>query len=212
MPDFGGADVVHVTGGLWQRLIEKGEYQERLRRDRISGFWDLVLKDLITTELGEGFIAGNASGSYEIVFRIMALEDRFQRRMLSKNFLGLLGDDKLKARMSISMDGRGNLYVFMRIGRSYDPQDVAAELAAKCHVAIGLNRQRLPKLRAIGLATQPLDGNPLRSHTIVMVEYPSWTDEHERDMIMLRESGHFSSPRETHVHEDEYPVEGNGNP
>jgi len=74
-----------VAAGLWTGLQEHPQYVERQRRDRISVFWDRLIERVY-----RGFVARDLELGNEIpmpdlepILRLMAAEDRFNRRLLS---------------------------------------------------------------------------------------------------------------------------------
>lgn len=202
LPDWSGQDLVFLLGGHWEKLAKQAEYKDRLRCDQVSELWDHLVAELVRNKLGDTYIAGTGKETLEPLLRQLAAEPRFNRRILSKAFLGILQGDVVRARIAMSPDGE--LYVFMRVPRDEEQKDIFAELTARCHVAIGLLRGRLKVLRAVGLATQPIDGNPLRSHIAAMVSYPEWTPQMQSEMEMLQASGLFKTPRMASYVENEY--------
>ena len=135
LPNWSDKDMVFLDGGHWEKLAKQEEYKDRLRRDRVSELWDIVIADLITHQVGDTYIAGTGKDSMEPLLRHLAAEPRFNRRVLSKALFGVLQDEKLRARMVISPDN--SVYVFMRVQRDEDQKYIISELAARCHVAIG---------------------------------------------------------------------------
>lgn len=203
LPDWSDQRLAVLDEGHWEALVKQPEYQERLRRDQVSELWDLTIADLIKHQVGNTYIAGTGKETMEPLLRHLASENRFSRRFLSKAVFGVLQDSTKRARMTMSLDG--NLYVFMRVGRDEPQERVAAELAARCTVAIGMMQGQSKVLRAVGLATQPIDGNPMRYHVAMMRWYPAWTPELQSEMEQLQAMGIFKSPKLARAYESEYP-------
>lgn len=202
LPDWSGQDLVLLDGGHWRKLAKQAEYKDRLLRDQVSELWDHIVAELVKSQLGNTYIAGTGKETLEPLLRQLAAEPRFNRRVLSKALIGLLQGDDIRARIAMSPDGE--LYVFMRVPRDEEQKGIFAELTARCHVAIGLLRDRLKVLRAVGVATQPIDGNPLRSHIAAMVSYPEWTPQRQSEMEKLQAGGLFKTPRIGSYVENEY--------
>jgi hypothetical protein len=83
-----------VAVGVAQQLLMRPEYHAKKRADKISYTWDKLI-EIFTEHVLAGTsvdIIGIApsAGLAERALRIMALENRFSRRILSENFMGAM--------------------------------------------------------------------------------------------------------------------------
>jgi hypothetical protein len=198
-------DIAVISNDVWGEFKAKPEYKRKLAADRESYTWDKIIeifgRDLLQDRLE---FSPGLTGT-ERAIRTMARENRFSRRVLSGLLVEFLRDStKVRARKATSPSGV--VYVFLATPQSYPRKIRVAELGNRCFVARG---QAPNATRVVGLATERY--NPAssgRSFDLVHLHKPNWTtrDQQRMDEIQ-RELGYFVSPRITHDHMDEYPVE-----
>ena len=199
-------DLLVIGENLWGSLTNFTEYQAKKREDRISYLWDAIIEAHI-----EGIADGHAIASpglleSEPALRILALEDRYWRRVLSKalmDFLSLAKKQKIRSRIAISVE-KNTAYVFLPASIEEDPQERLAELTARSWVALDKVRKQDIET-VVGIALGELKpGHPL---DLLYINKPIWTKQDQKKAKEAREElGFFLDPIEKRFHEDEYPL------
>ena len=203
-------DFLVLDGDLWSTLTRKPEWERRKEADNTSYAWDRLIETLYGDFRNQNLLASDHPYSAtslteaERILRVMAREDRFNRRVLSETlleFLGLAHSQGFRARMVPSPSGV--CYVFLARPFGEDREERMAELAARCFVA----RALAPDARTIiGIATERPE--PGKGHSIdaFYLDKPEWTDEDQRHSEYLRrEFGYFAKPRQSRLTGNEYP-------
>ncbi len=175
---------------------------------RIAGYiWDDLIKTFHNDLATRGLEFGNSLEKVDAITRIMAIEDRFSRRILGNSFykfMELTSRDKTPVRSRMTASPSGILYVFLARPREVKRTDRIAELLARCFVARGLN----PECKiVIGLATERYEEKTGFSVDAFCLEKPDWTEEDQKKFVYLQnELGFFKAPVQSTGSEDEYPV------
>lgn len=201
---FPEADTVIFEDGAWQEFITKAEVQAKKLADEDSYLWDRLIERIGRDVAARRMISQNAIEQDESVLRVMARENRFNRRVLAGRLLSFFeasAANKVRSRMIPSMSGVG--YVFLTSSRDTDRELRNAELGLRCFIA----RLRLdPITTIIGIGTEQKTGERGASWDVLLVQIPTidegFREQYER---MSKELGYFHNPIETHFHEDEYP-------
>jgi hypothetical protein len=199
------ASYYRINGRNWEAFVGNPAYKRRIAEDQISYLWDGLLDHLCKMILDGQMEFGNTLSKNEEVVRIMARENRFERRILSQSlqeFWQLAREHRVSARMLASPSRV--VYVFFNPPPHYKRQDRVAELGCRCFIArhefrdhstvigIGYNLERAPE----GHATD-----------LFLFSHPEWTQEQaEHAENMKRELGFFKKPERKDVHVDEYPT------
>ncbi len=202
-------DLLILTDDIWGGLTSQEAFARRKEADQDSYFWDRLIEHVtdthdpsLTQAVGDHRSDNPAE---ERVLRILAREDRFSRRVISKAFIEFHRDGTIRARMIRSPSGV--LYVFLIRPREYDRTLRSRELLARMFIARGLNQE---VVTVVGIATEEYTGEAGFSIDVAGLEKPEWTAEDQREMTELQDqTGAFASPQYTQAHEDEYPEESN---
>lgn len=203
-------DFLVLDGDLWSTVTKKPEWGRRKDADQISYAWDRLIETLYEDFRSRNLLVSDHPFSAtsltetELILRVMAREDRFNRRVLSEKFfefLTLAQSENHRARVVPSLSGVK--YVFLARPFGEDQQYRMAELAGRCFVARGL----IPDARTvIGIATERPEAGNGHSLDALYLDKPEWTDEDHRHLEYLqREFGYFAKPRQTLLHGSEYP-------
>jgi hypothetical protein len=200
---FPQSDLVIIEEGSWQGLIKKAEYIRKKEEDELSYVWDRIIETFCSDFKQGDLIFGNQLTQVELVTRIMARENRFNRRLLGKSFTEFIQmSDKVRARIVPSPSQI--MYVFLACPHNMVRDQRAAELMGRCHVVRGIYRD---KQTIIGLATEKYETGKGYSFDAIFYDKPEWTPEDEADMKMLQsECGFFKNAVEKRIREDEYPL------
>jgi len=196
-----GALIV-IDNGFLQTLMKRPEYIRKKSQDQVSYFWDSLidfLREGLTYSI-EGCLP--TLDELEQIVRIMALENRLSRRILSNSFREWHTQGRSRSRICVSP--KGITYVFLACPSHIDRTLRRAELGARCFVARG--RYKDSKI-VVGIATE-VYGPGESSFDAVLLDMPTWNDDHEKKMKELVEQrGLFKNPIETKVSQWEYPPE-----
>lgn len=198
-------DCLIIGDDLWEKLTERPEYIAKKEEDKISYLWDRLIEELCRNFYEGTLVSGNNLSEIDTVTRIMANEDRFSRRILSKDFMDFMRlNQEKKTRSRCVPCASGINYVFLACPRAEKREERVAELAARCHVARGLNQDQKT---VIGIATEEYDPRNGFSLDVIYYFKEIWSEKDAKQMDYLQKDCKlFTKPRITHAHEDEYPT------
>ena len=164
-----------LTSGLWNGY-KKSEANKKWMEDiKDSIVWDNMI-ELLTEDFKNGRMeVGKEYENFEIVMRTMAKESRYNRILLSKEFLDAYNSYKIRARPVTSYSGI--IYIFMYVNRVESREYRRAELGGRCLIA----RKYTPEINTvIGIATEKKDGKQGFSLDVVYFYKPSLSEEEEK--------------------------------
>lgn len=174
LPADGGPDLLVLDDTLWAAYNSDPSVIGKRRADEPSYLWDSIIETF-----AKGGRDGRASltsplAQIEIALRVMAREDRYWRRVLSKALLEFVQDDSIGSRIAISAE-QGVTYVFLKTHDDEDEQDQVVNLTARCYIARDKVREN-PIV--IGIAMGSFEpGQPLNLYCL---NEPDWTEEKSR--------------------------------
>lgn len=197
-------DVCVIDDDLWSSFIRKPEYRTKKDADVDSYIWDRLTR-ILSDDILHGHVEfGPHLSESEIAIRVMAREDRFNRRILGKSFnefYELAKQNKVRSRIALGMSKV--TYVFLAMRHGEDRKFRVAELGGRCYVARGLHQERYT---VIGLATEKFKEGMGFSFDLMYLHKASWSDEDQHQMeVAQKEFGYFVCPLAQSTHEDEYP-------
>lgn len=190
-----------ISSGVWDEFEHSKAYSNRKREDEISYAWDYLIKSLCKWFQNGELLTKHNIDEYESAIRTMAKENRFDRRLLSKSFGGMLYN-KIRARVFPS--NSGVTYVFQANDPSMDRDDRKAELEMRCIIARGLPPQNKV---VIGIATE-MNESPEEQVSYDLLHYTldDWNPEmQELSDKIQREMGYFKDMSKKEFSEYEYP-------
>jgi hypothetical protein len=198
-----GQDMLWLGPDLWATFSSGKAYQKKKEADRQSYAWDSIIEEFCECQQEGTLLCNKDLASTEQAIRTMAKENRFARRVLTKDFLDFLeANKKGEVRSRRCQLPNGTPYVFLACPIE-TPRDLRRkELTLRCFVVRG----GLPDQPAVvGIATEK-PGQKWHSLDIVYLHMPKWTKEYAASMAEIQgKLGYFASPRIQHRHEDEYP-------
>lgn len=187
-------DHIIIEEGFWDQLQKLPEYLAKKEADRMSYFWDELINRCHT-----------GGSEYESIARELARTNRYDRRVLSKNFYTAhvrAHNEKNTQliRRTFSLNGVTYCFVFMD---DIEPRNRRKMLlSVSCYVARGLHQENK---KVIGIATE-MKFNPLCSYDYCLFELAELTDDEKKQIDKVKkELGIFLNPEVTHFQEDEYP-------
>lgn len=198
---------VIVDDNTWKAFVKTKEYAGRKQDDKASYVWDGIIEEYHEHFTKGTLYDGVSRQDLENAFRIMAKENRFSRRILSKALLEFIGYyDKPTSRARIVRAPSCVVYVFLLSNHDKRNREARrAELAMRCFVARG----RFKESRIIvGLATEEYKKGAGHSYDLVYLEKPDWTEKDQEKMLRIQEDlGYFKHPQISEKGFDEFPRE-----
>jgi len=192
-----------IGDDLWSAFIDKDEYKAKLEADRDSYVWDKLIDSLCEDYFEDNYEFGGTLTEVEQVVRVMARENRFNRRILGRRFKEFLNkSDEIRSRAVPSLSGI--MYVFLATPHGESRDNRIKELSLRCFVMRGLK----PEYKTlIGIATEKYEKGKGYSLDIGYFNFPTLTSEDmEKIKEMQEELGYFNNPRKRKIYEDEYPI------
>lgn len=194
-----------IEDGLWEQFRTSPAYKKKLEADQVSYLWDRLLEYFAAHALDETFEFGNELSENELVFREMARESRFGRRILAdalKAFLDRAQAGELRARMFKSVQGTG--YLFMNASPDATREDRKTELEMRSFITRG----ELDCSTVIGICVNVKKAPQGHCEDVLMLRLPEWTPEHaEQAQRIKSDLGFFAEPLIHRDHVEEYPSE-----
>jgi len=192
--------MVHINEGLWDELTSYPEYLAKKKEDEQSYGWDFLIEKAYDLFKSGAFEGDDSIVEFEQALRVMALENRFSRRILQKGIDDFINQD-LRGRYMKSLSGVS--YALMLLHQGDDPQEKQLELYTRCLIT----REIYPENpTVIGIAF----GKSYDKKSIVLCGlryyHQEVLTEQEKEIIKIaKESGCIDILRRTHFSEDEYP-------
>lgn len=205
-------DIIILQDDLWQGFSARPEFLAKLDRDSDSYVWDRLIESFCVGGFDGENWRGPGMAESEQAIRILALEDRFCRRILGQSFRKFLEQSQthmVRSRCLQSLSGV--VYVFLTYDSDSNPEERKQELLGRCVASLC----RFPKASTIiGIDINVPGELPRGGYTSDLAMLHSddgeWPEEYfEKARIFSDELGYFRDPNETKFHEDEYP-ERNG--
>jgi len=185
---------VMIDQGSWEHFQNSPEYIEKKKQDEISYGWDSIINRI-----------HEASPEYEKVARELAHPNRFERRVLSKDYLEaytIADADKEHPLFRRTFSQNGVTYCFLFADDSRPRDYRKGMLKSMCFVARGVYRENQ---KVIGIATEK-KASPTCSYDFALLNIPEWTKENQKEMERIQhETGILLNPILGYTHEDEYP-------
>ena len=201
-----------VGEGLWHKFTTSLQYRRKEDANEVSYLWDNIIEDTAKHAINGTLVHGNelSLSLHEKALRVMARENRFSRRVLSRSiweYIPTIPAGQSGRRAIVSKDQLDTLYVFVATPKSNLPYGTYRErrriyLDDCCTVVASKHRKFK---RVVGIATESESTNGY-SHDLCYFEPDEWTPEQEAEVERIIEStGIGTCEQEAHVHEDEYP-------
>jgi len=191
---LGKYDGILIDEGCWEDLQKKPEYLAKKEENKISYGWDSIINR-----------AHTCGGEYELIARELAKADRFQRRVLSKNFFEahIRADSKKKENFYqriIKVDGITYCFVFANAPSREHRKNLLSNV---CFVARDFYKENK---KVIGIATE-MKILPECSYDFCLLDFPEWTNSEEEEAKRIKkELKIFKNLEYGRFQEDEYPV------
>lgn len=178
-----------LTAGLWDGYKVSDAYKNWMKDIKDSIVWDNMIELLIEDFKNDRMEVGKEYADFELVMRTMAKESRYNRILLSKEFIDAYNSPKVRARPVSSYSGI--VYVFMYVNRDESREDRRAELAGRCLII----RKYTPCIdTVVGIATERRDGKNGFSLDVVYFYKPTLSiDEEKKAEEFIEKYGWFKN-------------------
>ncbi len=164
-----------LTDGLWDGYKISEANLQWMEDIKDSVIWDNMIEMLIEDYKNDRMEVGKEYENFELVMRTMAKESRYNRIILSKEFLEAYNKKNIRAHPTTSYSGLG--YVFMFVNRDESREYRRAELGGRCLII----RKYAPEINTIiGIATEKKDGEKGFSLDVVYFYKPTLSEQENR--------------------------------
>jgi hypothetical protein len=201
-------DMVILQNDLWQGFSSRSEFLAKMDRDRDSYVWDRLIESFCVGGFDGETWRGPGMAESEQALRILALEDRFCRRILGRAFREFLEQSQARMVRSRCLQSlSGIVYVFLTYDSDSNPEERKHELLGRCVASLC----RFPKASTIiGIDINVPGELPRGGYTSDLAMLHSddseWPKEYvEKARIFRDELGYFRDSNENRFHEDEFP-------
>lgn len=201
-----------LPGDLWKDFSLKAEVVGKLQKDEESYVWDQLIESFCNGGFDTATWRGPGLSESESALRVLALENRFNRRILGGAFKGFLEESKArKIRARMAMSESGILYVFFAYDANSSLEERRHELVGRCFASL-CSFPKVPTV--IGININVPGDIPRFGFTtdlaLLHANDGNWPEEYlEKARYFRDKMGYFKSPNETLIQEDEYPNHNN---
>jgi len=164
-----------LTSGLWDEYKVSEANKKWMEDIKESIVWDNMI-ELLSDDFRNGRMeVGKEYDNFELVVRTMARESRYNRILLSKEFIDAYNSSKIRARPVPSYSGI--VYVFLFVDRKESREDRRAELGGRCLII----RKYTPDIdTVVGIATEKKDGKKGFSLDVLYFYKPNLSDSEKK--------------------------------
>ncbi len=198
-------DSIFVPSGTWEYYSDRPERLKKVEEDKISYAWDNLIELMSEDVVKVQNLTDSHFWDAEEFLRIMALEDRFNRRILGMAFVDFYERAKNKETQARALSSpSGVAYMFLFKEHYGNRTQFIPELQARTFVARGM----APDTHgALGILIDHDVSNQTVSFTGYYLPKPDWTEDDQTffEEVKLKTSA-WNSPIKTPVKVFEYPA------
>lgn len=194
-----------VEMDTWDEIVRKKEFLNRKKQEKESYIIDAIIEEFYRDMSIEQLLLTNEFHEVELALRAISKESRFNRMVLSKSFLeviGFYGEPQAGARIVPSRSGV--TYVFLLDEYRENNRELRKmELTLRCFAARNIFRENK---EVVGIASGQYVKGGGHAYDLCYVYQPEWTEEDiKKYNLMQEELGYFNSPEYKKRHFKEYP-------
>ena len=167
-------DLVILTD-VWDNFVVSREYATRYEANKGSYVWDRLIEQLHEDHLTDNMEFGGDLHSIDQVTRVMARENRTQRRGLAEAFVEFMERKDLESRMVMSSSGTTS--VFLKAPHAVERKYRTRELEMRAWVARDEAHKQGLNGPVVGLATEVREPGSGFSLDALLLTKPEWTEE-----------------------------------
>jgi len=201
-------DAVCIENGLFEDLATTPRFLARKEDDKVSYLVDHIIDEIIKHSFGGTMLVSTPLAQLEKSLAVLAAENRFGRRILGSSIREIFiagSRDDVVSRIHLSASS-GTLYVLVAAPHQMSREQRRNVLTIRCHVALGLLKDRLDTLQVLGIATEAHEEGNEPSYDLLLQAMDEWTDDAQREMEHYqREYGIFTNAKARQVETREYP-------
>jgi hypothetical protein len=191
-----------ISEGLWSDVTKKPEFIAKREEDLISYVWDNMIESFCKDYYENNLEFKSSLTDIEKSMRTMAMENRFNRRILGRAFFEFL-TQKSEIRSRCILSPSGVSYVFLTCSPDEDRKYRISELGARCFVIRGLYPENHT---VVGIAIEIYEKGKGYSMDAIYYFQDNWTKKDQDDFNYLKnELGYFAEPIITTATSYEYP-------
>lgn len=201
IPEVSG--IISVGHGIWKDFQSNQQYRLKKKAEGSSYAWDYIIEKVADYAVKDELLLGPSLEDIEMALRVMAKENRYYRRLLSKAFLDFLQQSqRIDSRLIPAPSGI--TYVFLSKEINVDRQSRMQELELRCAIALSQYKEN-PIV--IGIATEKQNSSGGASYDIAFLHKENMSDE-EANLIQQasQELGYFTHPEVSELNSLEYPI------
>lgn len=189
----------------WEEIVQREEFINRKNQEKESYIIDAIIEEFFRDMSTEKLLLRSEFHEVEQALRALSKESRFNRMMLAKSFLEVIGfHGEPPARARISPSASGVTYVFLLDDYREENRKLRTmELVLRCFAARNIFRENK---EVVGIASSQYIKGGGHAHDLCYIYLPDWTDEDIKKYTKMQEElGYFTDPNYKMVHYDEYP-------
>ena len=209
---------VLIPEGHWQEFCDNPQRKAQIEEDKISYFWDDLIEKFNTHALegSQYWVDQEGIISSEKVMRFLASTTRFERRILSKCFLGIISKtpaDVCGRRVYLSTRVGMPFYVFVAFPKNpawteKENREVRRRHLIDCCTVIRSMYSNAKDI--VGLATESGPDVAFRSEDSLYLDGRFWNEEMQKDAEEVqRRLGIFTRQNYYRIDESEFPAVAN---
>lgn len=132
-------DEIVFSDDLWDGMKSQEIYIQLKESQEVSYLWDEIIEIFTKDHLSNELLIPIERNNLDKSIRLMAMESRFSRQVLSEtvlDFIGFKTEIKTKSRITISVTNKNVIYVLLlRDPNSRNREHYVQELLLRCHAA-----------------------------------------------------------------------------
>jgi len=210
-PDYSDKTAVYLQDAGYEEFIKSSEYRAKKNADQPSYIVDEIINEFIKHYNAGTLVLKSSLGNFEMALAELASENRFARRGVGSSIIAIGTSSPSPGRYAARLysGSTEKAYVIVAVPHNLTREQRYNILLARCHVGLGLLRNKLDRLLAIGIATELHDETGMHSYDLLYYFKEKWSDDDQREMERLQRDGKIcSGVNWVQVQEDEYPVAG----
>jgi hypothetical protein len=202
--DTQSAPFMTTMTGLWEGFVASAAYAKREEANEVSYLWDRLIEQWHEDHLNDNMEFGGDLSSVDETTRVMARENRTQRRALAEAFVEFM--DRMDSRSRLVFSSSATTYVFLKARHAEPREDRVQELTLRAWVARGKAHERGIDGPVLGIATEVREPGSGFSLDAILLQLPEWTKEHVEFVTeMGKDLDYFENRPFMHKRVDEFP-------
>lgn len=203
-PLLGSERDLTIVSGVWDEFIASPEYAARAEANARSYVWDRLIGTLHEDHLNDNMEFGGDLNSVDQVTRMMARENRTERRALSQAFVEFMEAAHLRSRLVMSSSG--TTYVFLKTPHVEEREHRTRELQLRAWIALEEMHKQGRVGPVVGIATEVREPGSGFSLDALLLQKPEWTSDDIAFVNAMRaDLNLFSNAVPKHTWVDEFP-------